>query len=212
VIIVDGELADAMSKLERSDVLENVKKEIKKGTDPLKIVEQLSQGLKIVGELYDKKEYFLAELITAGDIFQEAFREIKPVLEKKGLKTQVKGKIVIGTVRGDLHDIGKNIVTTMLVSSGFYVEDLGVDVSPERFVEAIRKINTDILAMSALLTIAIDSAKETIQLIEKNKLRSKVKIIVGGAAFTEAIAKKLGVDAYGKDPIEAIKFCQKLLE
>lgn len=195
-----SELADAMAKLERSDVLSNVKKEIKKGTAPMEIIDQLSQGLKIAGELYDEKEYFLAELITAGDIFQEAFQEIKPVLEEKGLKTQVKGKIVIGTIRGDIHDIGKSIVTTMLLSSGFYVEDLGVDVPPEKFMEAIRKINADVLAMSALLTIAIDSAKETIKLLEKNNLRSKVKIIVGGAAFTEDIAKKIGADAYGKNP------------
>nr|MDO8080181.1 corrinoid protein [Candidatus Freyarchaeota archaeon] len=207
-----SELVDAMAKLERSSVLENVEKEIKRGTDPLEIIEQLSQGLRIVGELYDKKEYFLAELITAGDIFQNAFQEIKPVLEKKGLKTKIKGKIVIGTVRGDLHDIGKNIVTTMLVSSGFYVEDLGVDVPPERFIEAVRQINPDIIAMSALLTVALDAAKETINLLKKNNLRNKVKIIVGGAAFNEDIAKKLGADAYGKDPLEAVKTCQKFLE
>lgn len=207
-----GELVDAMAKLERGKVLENVKREIERDADPLEIIERLSQGLKTVGDLYDKKEYFLAELITAGDIFQNAFQEIKPVLEKKGLKTQVKGKIVIGTVRGDLHDIGKNIVTTMLVSSGFYVEDLGVDVPPENFIEAIKQIKADILAMSALLTVALDAAKETIKLLEKENLRSSVKVICGGAAFDENIAKKLGADAYGKDPLEAVKFCQRILE
>lgn len=210
MIILVSELVDAMAKLERGDVLENLRKEILKGTDPLEIIEQLSQGLKIVGDLYDKKEYFLAELITAGDIFQEAFQEIKPILEKKNLKTQAKGIIVIGTVQGDIHDIGKTIVATLLVSSGFYVEDLGVDVPPEKFVEAVEKINADVLAMSALLTVALDSAKETIQLLEKNNLRNKVKIIVGGAAFNEDIAKKIGADAYGKDPLAAVKFCEKL--
>jgi 5-methyltetrahydrofolate--homocysteine methyltransferase len=210
VIVLVSELVDAMAKLERGDVLENLKKEIEKGTDPLEIIEQLSQGLKIVGDLYDKKEYFLAELITAGDIFQEAFQEIKPILENKDLKTQAKGKIVIGTVQGDIHDIGKTIVATLLVSSGFYVEDLGVDVPPEKFVEAVEKMDADVLAMSALLTVALDSAKETIQLLEKNNLRNKVKIIVGGAAFNEDIAKKIGADAYGKDPLEAVKFCEKL--
>ncbi|MEM3586049.1 MAG: cobalamin-dependent protein [Candidatus Jordarchaeaceae archaeon] len=207
-----SELVDAMAKLERDEVLENLRKEIQKGTDPLEIIEQLSKGLKIVGDLYDKKEYFLAELITAGDIFQEAFQEIKPILEKKNLKTQTKGKIVIGTVQGDIHDIGKTIVATLLVSSGYYVEDLGVDVSPEKFVEAIKKINADVLAMSALLTVSIESAKETIQLLEKNNLRNKVKIIVGGAAFNEDIAKRIGADAYGKDPLDAINFCEKVLK
>ncbi len=206
------ELVDAMANLERGKVIESVKREVEKGTDPLEIIERLSQGLKIVGDLYDKKEYFLAELITAGDIFQNAFQELKPALEKKGVKTRVKGKIVIGTVRGDLHDIGKNIVITMLVSSGFYVEDLGVDVPPQRFVEAVRQTDADILAMSALLTVALDAAKETIELVEKENLRSKVKIICGGAAFNENIAKKLGADAYGKDPMEAVKICQALLE
>lgn len=207
-----SELVDAMAKLERDEVLEYLRKEIQKGTDPLEIVEQLSRGLKIVGDLYDKKEYFLAELITAGDIFQEAFQEIKPVLEKKNLKTQTKGKIVIGTVQGDIHDIGKTIVATLLVSSGYYVEDLGVDVPPEKFMEAIKRMDADVLAMSALLTIAIESAKETIQLLEKNNLRNKVKIIVGGAAFNEDIAKKIGADAYGKDALDAIKFCEKILK
>ncbi|MBS7281380.1 MAG: cobalamin-dependent protein [Candidatus Freyarchaeota archaeon] len=205
------QLVEAMANLERSTVLDNVEKEIKKGTDPLKIIESLSQGLKIVGDLYDKKEYFLAELITAGDIFQNAFQKIKPALEKKGLKTQVRGKIVIGTVRGDLHDIGKNIVITMLVSSGFYVEDLGVDVPAENFIEAIKKTDANILAMSALLTVALEAAKETIKLLEKENLRNKVKVICGGAAFDENTAKRIGADAYGKDPLEAVKICQKLL-
>lgn len=203
---------DAIAKLERDEVLEYLRKEIQKGTDPLEIVDQLSQGLKIVGDLYDKREYFLAELIAAGDIFQEAFQEIKPILEKKNLKTQSKGKIVIGTVQGDIHDIGKTIVATLLVSSGYYVEDLGVDVPPEKFMEAIKKTDAEVLAMSALLTVAIESAKETIQLLEKNNLRNKVKIIVGGAAFNEDIAKKIGADAYGKDALDAIKFCEKILK
>lgn len=207
-----SELVDAIAKLERDEVLEYLRKEIQKGTDPLEIVDQLSQGLKIVGDLYDKREYFLAELIAAGDIFQEAFQEIKPILEKKNLKTQSKGKIVIGTVQGDIHDIGKTIVATLLVSSGYYVEDLGVDVPPEKFMEAIKKTDAEVLAMSALLTVAIESAKETIQLLEKNNLRNKVKIIVGGAAFNEDIAKKIGADAYGKDALDAIKFCEKILK
>ncbi len=204
-------LVEAMANLDRNAVLDNVEKEIKRGTDPLKIIESLSQGLKIVGDLYDKKEYFLAELITAGDVFQNAFQKIKPALEKKGLRTQVRGKIVIGTVRGDLHDIGKNIVTTMLVSSGFYVEDLGVDVPAEKFIEAIKKTDANILAMSALLTVALEAAKETIKLLEKENLRNRVKVICGGAAFDENTAKRIGADAYGKDPLDAVKICQKLL-
>ena len=208
---MNDELINAMGDLQRAKVIELVKKEIEKGTKPLKIIEWLSQGVKIVGDLFEKKEYFLAELITGGDIFQDAFEELKPILEKEDIKTQAKGKIVFGTVKGDIHDIGKNIVITILRASGFYVEDVGVDVPAEKFIESVKQMNADILGLSALLTMAIESVKEIIKLLEKDNLRDKIKIIVGGSAFTENIAEKLGVDAYGKDPQEAVKKCEKLL-
>jgi methylmalonyl-CoA mutase cobalamin-binding domain/chain len=188
-----------------------VNDEIEKGTDPLKIIEWLSEGVKIVGDYFEKKEYFLAELITGGDIFENAFQELKPLLEKSGTSFQSKGKIVIGTVQGDVHDIGKNIVKTILMASGFSIEDLGVDVPPEKFIEAIKQPEVSILGLSALLTIAIDSVMELINLIKKENLRSKVKIIVGGSAFNEDVVKNLDVDAYGKDPQEAVNICQKFL-
>ncbi|MFX0140851.1 MAG: B12-binding domain-containing protein [Candidatus Hodarchaeota archaeon] len=208
---MNDELINAMGDLQRAKVIELVKEEIKKGTKPLKIIEWLSQGVKIVGDLFEKKEYFLAELITGGDIFQDAFLELKPILEKEDIKTQAKGKIVFGTVKGDIHDIGKNIVITILRASGFYVEDLGVDVPAEKFIESIKKINPDILALSALLTMAIESVKEITNLLEKENLRDRVSIIVGGSAFTQDIANKLEVDAYGKDPQDAVKKCEKFL-
>jgi methylmalonyl-CoA mutase cobalamin-binding domain/chain len=200
-----------MADLDRNKVLEIVKEEIASGTDPLMIIEWLSKGVEIVGDLFEKKEYFLAELITSGDIFENAFIELKPILENNNLVSESKGKIILGTVQGDIHDIGKNIVKTMLVASGFSVEDLGVDVPPEKFIEAIKQPETKILALSALLTIAIDSVDNIIQLLEKEQLRKKVRIIIGGSAFTEDIAKKLKVDAFGRDPQEAVKICQKFL-
>ncbi len=206
---MNNELINAMGDLKRAKVMELVKKEIEKGTKPLKIIEWLSQGVKIVGDLFEKKEYFLAELITGGDIFQDAFEELKPIL-KEDIKTKAKGKIVFGTVKGDIHDIGKNIVITILRAAGFYVEDLGVDVPAEKFIEFIKKMNADILALSALLTMAIESVKEITNLLEKENLRDKIKIIVGGSAFTKAIADKLGV-AFGKDPQDAVKKCEELL-
>jgi methylmalonyl-CoA mutase cobalamin-binding domain/chain len=209
---MNKDLVNAMADLDRNKVLEIVRGEIASETDPLIIIEWLSEGVKIVGELFEKKEYFLAELITSGDIFENAFFELKTLLEKNSVISQSKGKIVLGTVQGDVHDIGKNIVKTILVASGFSVEDLGVDVSPEKFVEAVKRSETKIMALSALLTIAIDSVEDIIQLLEKEKLRSKVKIIIGGSAFTEDIAKKLKVDAFGRDPQEAVKICQKFLE
>jgi len=208
---MNKELVNAMADLNRTKVLEIVREEIGIGTDPLRIIDWLSEGVKIVGENFEKKEYFLAELITGGDIFDNAFQELKPILEKRDLVPQSKGKIVLGTVQGDVHDIGKNIVKTILTASGFSVEDLGVDVQPEKFIEAVKQPEIKILGLSALLTIAIDSVKNIITLLEEENLRSKVKIIVGGSAFTEEIANKLGVDAFGKDPQEAVKICQKFI-
>ena len=150
-------------------------------------------------------------MITGGDIFEDAFQKLKPILEKSDLILQSKGKIVIGTVQGDVHDIGKNIVKTLLTASGFSVEDLGVDVKPEKFIEAVKQPEIKILALSALLTIAIDSVKDIIRLLERENLRRKVRVIIGGSAFTEEIAYKLGVDAFGKDPREAVKICQKFI-
>jgi methylmalonyl-CoA mutase cobalamin-binding domain/chain len=208
---MNKELVNAMAELDRSKVLGIVGEEIGKGTDPLEIIDCLSEGVKIVGEFFEKKEYFLAELITSGDIFENAFQELKPILEKSNVNLQTRGKIVLGTVQGDVHDIGKNIVKTILTASGFSVDDLGVDVQPEKFIEAVKNPDIKILGLSALLTIAIDSAKDIIALLERENLRDKVKILIGGSAFTEEIANKLGVDAYGKDPHEAVMICQKFL-
>jgi len=208
---MNKELVNAMADLDRTKVLEIVREDIEKGTDPLKIIDGLSKGVEIVGEFFEKKEYFLAELITGGDIFENAFQKLKPILEKRDLVLKSKGKVVIGTVQGDVHDIGKNIVKTILTASGFSVEDLGVDVKPEKFIEAVKQPEIKILALSALLTIAIDSVKDIIRLLDRENLRSKVRIIIGGSAFTKEIADKLGVDAFGKDPREAVKLCQKFI-
>ena len=208
---MNEELVSAMADLDRTKVLEVVRNEIEKGTDPLKIIDGLSKGVEIVGQYFEKKEYFLAELITSGDIFENAFQKLKPILEKSDIVLQTKGKIVIGTVKGDIHDSGKNIVKTILIASGFSVEDLGVDVQPEKFIEAVKQSEIKILGLSALLTVAIDSVKDIIKLLERENLRSKVKVIVGGAAFTEKIASTLGVDAFGKDPQEAVRICQKFI-
>jgi len=208
---MNKELVTAMADLDRSKVLEIVSYEIGKKTDPLKIIDCLSEGVELVGRYFEKKEYFLAELITGGDIFENAFQKLKPILEKSDLILQSKGKIVIGTVQGDVHDIGKNIVKTLLTASGFSVEDLGVDVKPEKFIEAVKQPEIKILALSALLTLAIDSVKDIIRLLERENLRRKVRVIIGGSAFTEEIAYKLGVDAFGKDPQEAVRICQKFI-
>jgi methylmalonyl-CoA mutase cobalamin-binding domain/chain len=209
---MNDELVIAMADLERDKVFEIVRNELMNDMDPLKIIESLSEGIKIVGERFEQKEYFLAELITGGDIFETIFQEIKPALEKRKADPKTKGIIVIGTVKGDVHDIGKNIVKTILMASGFHVKDLGVDVPAEKFVESVQNQNVKILGLSALLTIAIDSVEELIEILKKENLRDNIKIIIGGSAFNENIAKNLDVDAFGNDPMEAVKFCQKYIK
>ncbi|MCD6562719.1 MAG: corrinoid protein [Thermoproteales archaeon] len=189
---------------------ELVKDALERGVDPVEIIEKsLRPAMEIVGEKFEQGEFFLSELVVAGDLFKEIMDElISPRLKKEEKEL---GTVVIGTVRGDLHDIGKNIVATMLRVAGFKVIDLGVDVSPEAFLEAVKKYKPDIVGMSALLTTTMIEMENVIKELEKAGVRKDVKIIVGGAAVTEDFAKKIGADAYGKDAVEAVAICKRLV-
>lgn len=170
------------------------------------VMDGMAKGMEIVGQKYEAKEYFLAELIMAGEVMKEGMKILEPYLKKGDLK--VTGKVVIGTVRGDLHDIGKNIVVTLMKAAGFEVIDLGVDVPAEKFVKAARKHKPDILAISALLTVTMPEMETVIKEIEKSGLRSKVKVIIGGAPITTEYAKKIGADAAAKDAVEGVNRCK----
>lgn len=189
---------------------ELVKDALERGVDPVEIIEKsLRPAMEIVGEKFEQGEFFLSELVVAGDLFKEIMDElISPRLKKEEKEL---GTVVIGTVRGDLHDIGKNIVATMLRVAGFKVIDLGVDVSPKAFLEAVKKYKPDIVGMSALLTTTMIEMENVIKELEKAGVRKDVKIIVGGAAVTEDFAKKIGADAYGKDAVEAVAICKRLV-
>lgn len=201
-------LINLIVDLQENETLELVRKKIKNGEDPLKILDQVREAMAKVGDLFEKKEYFLPDLIMAGEIL----RQITEILEPKlRTSTEVKslGKIVLGTVFGDIHDIGKNIVRFMLETNGFKVYDLGIDVSKEKFVEKIKEVNPEIVALSGFLTLAYDSMKETIEEIKKAKLRDKAKIMIGGGQIDESIRNYVGADAYGKDAIEAVALAKK---
>ncbi|MEM2273524.1 MAG: corrinoid protein [Candidatus Bathyarchaeia archaeon] len=170
------------------------------------IIKGFSKGLEIVGEKYEREEYYLAELVVAGEIIKEGMKVLEPHL-KSGEAKKI-GKVAIGTVRGDLHDIGKNIVATLLRAAGFDVIDLGVDVPPERFIEAAKEHKPDIIAMSALLTTTMDEMENVIKALKEAGLRDKVKVIIGGAPITEEFAKKIGADAAAKDAIEGVNICK----
>lgn len=191
-------------------VKETTRKALASGVKPLEIVDVLSSALNEVGKKYDSGEYFLSELMMAGILASEVANIIKPHLTSSERKAP--GKIVIGTVKGDLHDIGKNIVIMMMSAAGFDVVDLGVDVPAERFVETAKRERANILGMSALLSSTMDEMKNVIQLLEKESVRSLVKVIVGGRPVTGDFATQIGADGYAEDAVEAVNVAKNLLK
>ena len=197
-------LTEAVVNFDIEGVRRLAQEVIDNGLDPYEaITEALNEGMRIVGEKYEAKEYFLSELLLAGESMKAALEILTPHLKAGGIEAI--GKVVIGTVKGDIHDIGKTIVTTLLRSAGFEVIDLGVDVSAEKFIESIREADADILAMSALLTTTMPYMGEVVKELEENGLRGKVTVIVGGAPLSEDYAKKVGADLYAVDAVEAVR-------
>lgn len=178
------------------------------GTDPLEIInEGLIAGMNIVGPRFKNGEMFVPEVLMSAKAMAAGMEIVKPLISDKDMPS--KGTIVLGTVKGDLHDIGKNLVGMMLEGSGFKVIDLGIDVAPEKFIAAIKEHNPDIVAMSALLTTTMVSMKDTIDLIKEEGLT--VKCIVGGAPVSQEFANKIGADGYAADAASAAELCEELL-
>ena len=206
-----GELERLLSDLSDVDRVRDVVSDLLRvRTSPVDIIDAVSRGLELVGERYERGEYFLSELIMAGIISSEISEMLRPHLTRTSVKPV--GKVVIGTVRGDLHDIGKNIVSMMLSSAGFEVIDLGIDVPPEKFIEAIKNEKPNIVAMSCLLTVALEEMRNTMEEIRKSGLRDAVKIMIGGRPVTREFAAEIGADAYGSDAVEAVKVAKTLIK
>lgn len=203
-------LTDAMASIDYDETLRVCKESMLKGVSPAEVVAALSEGMRIIGERFEAKEYFLSELIMAGEIMKEAQGILKPHFKAGQIK--VPGKVVMGTVEGDLHDIGKNIVVSLLQSAGYEVTDLGVNVPSGRFVEAVRKVQPDVLGMSALLRATVPEMGNVINALEKAGLRKKLKIIVGGLPLNEEYAKKLGADFYAEDAWKGVELIRKVVE
>ena len=174
------------------------------------IREGLVSGIQVVGELFGKGEYYLPELLVSGKAMQSTLAVIEPVLAETGESFHV-GNFLIGTVRGDLHDIGKNIVVMMLKGNGWKVTDLGVDVSPEKFCAALKEGDYDIFGMSALLTVTLPAAAETVEAIRSAGLRDNIKIMIGGAPVTPEFCHKIGADEYARDAWEAVTKARDLI-
>lgn len=170
------------------------------------IVGACQQGMAIVGDLFEKNEYFVGDLIFAGELLTKSIDILKPVLG--GEDSQKIGSIVVGTVEGDLHDIGKNIFASMIEAAGFEVYDLGIDVPPSAFVEKVKEVKPQIVGMSGVLTLAIDSMKATVDALKEAGVRDNIKIIIGGNPVTEDACKQIGADAFTTNAAEGVKQCQ----
>jgi 5-methyltetrahydrofolate--homocysteine methyltransferase len=207
--IVD-EIREEMINCQTDHVLKLVPIAIDQGIDATTIVNQgLTAGIRVLGDRFDKGEAYLPELAVAAETMKQALKYLEPHLAKT-LDEDALGTIVIGTVQGDIHDIGKSIVATMLTVAGFTVYDLGVEVTPAQFVSKAKEVNADIIAMSALLTTTMDRMKETIELLKTEKLDQRVKIMVGGAPVSQDFAKNIGADGYGVDFNQAVKIAKRL--
>ena len=200
-------LVKAISEMQEDEALKLVNQAINKGDDPAGILADCQEAMKIVGDCYEKQEYFLPELIMSGEMLKKISDIVKPKMQGKTAATGAsgKGKVVLGTVRGDIHDIGKDIVGFMLDVNGFEVTDLGVDVPEEKFVEAVKKVKPQVVALSGFLTLAYDSMKSTVEALKKAGLRNGVKIMIGGGQINEMVKDYAGADAYGMDAMAAVK-------
>jgi len=197
-------LVEAMADLDEDIVLSEVKALKQQGVDPLEIIESLQEGMGIVGKRFEEKEYFLSELIMSAEVFNEASQLIGGMGESG---TSKYGVFVLGTIYDDIHDIGKNIVTTVMRSNGFEVIDLGVDVPTAKFIEAIKQYKPKVVGISCLLTTCFDNVKECIQAIEDAGLRNDVKVLIGGGPVDEATGKYVKSDIVCK---KRTKHCRLL--
>jgi len=207
-----NKLAQAVIDGEPEDAEELARQALAQGVDPLACINQgLMKGIQKVSELFSSGEYYLPELIIGADAMKCALDILEPALVG-GQKRDVVGNVVLGTVVGDLHEIGKTLVGTMLTANGFKVTDIGVDKTSEEFIAAIKEADADIVGASALLTTTMLQQKKLVEALEQAGLRSQVKVMVGGAPVTESFAKEIGADGYAEDAISAVNLAFRLID
>ncbi|MBP1707069.1 MAG: binding domain/Pterin binding enzyme [Chloroflexi bacterium] len=204
-----GELVNLLADLKEKESLKNVQDRLNAGEDPLAILKEAQRGMEVVGDRFASGEYFIPDLIYSGEILKQISAMVKPQIGSGQTETKKLGKIVLGTVAGDIHDIGKDIVGFMLDINGFEVYDLGIDVPSEKFVAKVKETGAPIVALSGFLTLAYDSMKNTIEALAKAGLRDKVQIMIGGGQITEEVRKYTGADAFGKDAMVGVALAKK---
>lgn len=204
-------LLEALVDFRKEEVIETVKSRAEKGEDPLQILDECRRGMTIVGERYQKGDYFLAELMLSAEIFKGAVAILEPYLSK--LQTpQPLGNVVLATLQGDIHDLGKNILATMLKSQGFIIHDLGVDVSPNTVIDKVRETKPDFVGFSALITTAFDSMQQTAIMLREAGLREQFKLMVGGGVTTPAVKEYVGADFQTTDATEGVAYCIEVMK
>ncbi len=207
---MSDKLVDAMVHMREQEALSLAENMLNDGVHPLKVLEQCREAVEKVGKQFELGKYFLPELIMAGEMLKKITSMTEPFLKHDAEdKTARLGKVVLGSVKGDIHDIGKDIVKFLLGVNGFEVHDLGVDVPPERFVEAIKEVQPQVVGMSALLTTVFESMKNTVAAIKDAGLREDVKIMIGGGTVTEEVRAYSGADAYGQDAVAAVNLAKE---
>ncbi|MCZ7664692.1 MAG: cobalamin-dependent protein [Thermoleophilia bacterium] len=205
------ELVEALVGMKEKEVLRIAEELLGRGEDPLEILRLSQEAMGIVGERYEEGEYFLPELVMSGEILKKVAALVKPRMAAGAPAAQKLGKVILGTVRGDIHDIGKDIVAFVLDVNGFEVTDLGINVPEEKFVEAVKANDAQVLALSGFLTLAFDSMKSTVAAVEGAGLRSNVRIIIGGGHMDETVRQFTGADAYGDDAMAAVTFAKQVV-
>jgi trimethylamine corrinoid protein len=208
---MNDRLVSLMADLKEQETIAVVKELIRGGADSVGILDDARSAMELVGKRFEKCEYFIPDLMMAGEILKGISEIVRPLLQNADTGGK-KGKVIVGTVAGDIHDIGKDIVTFMLDVSGYDVLDLGVEVPVSTFVEKTREFQPQVVGLSGFLTLAFDSMKETIKAFEEAGLRDGIKIMIGGGQIDDEVRKYVRADAYGKDAVAAVNLCREWIK
>lgn len=202
-------IVEKLADLEEEAFLNLVRQELDAGADPMTILEDCRAGMVLVGKRFEENTYFISDLMMAGELFKQATKMLGPEML---LSDASHGKVVVGTVKGDIHDIGKDLVVGMLKAANYDVYDLGVDVPPDKFIEVLKETGAPVLGLSALITTAFESMKDTVDAIREAGIRSQVKIMIGGGPVNQEVVKYSGADDWGADAQKAVSLCNRFIE
>ena len=204
-----SELSQSLVDLNEDKFLTLVKQKIENKEDPIQIIQECNEGMVEVGMRFESNDYFISELVMSGEILKKGMAYLEPLMEHVE-KGPSKGTVVIGTVKDDIHDIGKNIVVTLLKGTGYDVVDLGIDVEASKFVDAVKETGAKVVGLSALLNLTFPRMKEVVQALEAAGIRDKVTVVIGGAPCNEEVRASTGADHYANDATKGVRVCQEV--